>query len=268
MIFAVALSVAYSKKDIDAQKAIQDKTGAMFFMAVNQAFGMIGPVLGSFPIERGIVLRERMARSYRLSAYYLAKVWSEMPVVCGLPVVFGCITYPALRLRRDIKHFGIFLLIMVLNSICATSLGILVSAATSSFREANSIAPVIMVISLLFGGFYVNSQNMHPFLVGLSQLSFIRHTFAALSINEFKGLHIPCEKGAADCVSGGDQVLSRLSLDTLTLGRAILGQVALIGMFNICALAALRRNMPSFEPLKSGQVPGPPSEPEGKKQGT
>lgn len=52
----------------------QDKTGAMFFMAVNQAFGMIGPVLGSFPTERGIVLRERMARSYMLSAYYLAKV--------------------------------------------------------------------------------------------------------------------------------------------------------------------------------------------------
>ena len=35
-IFAVALAVAYSKKDIDPQKAIQDKTGAMFFMAVNQ----------------------------------------------------------------------------------------------------------------------------------------------------------------------------------------------------------------------------------------
>jgi hypothetical protein len=56
----------------------------MFFMAVNQAFGMIGPVLGSFPTERGIIIRERMARSYRLSAYYLAKVrppdWK--PLIC------------------------------------------------------------------------------------------------------------------------------------------------------------------------------------------
>jgi hypothetical protein len=56
----------------------------MFFMAVNQAFGMIGPVLGSFPTERGIIIRERMARSYRLSAYYLAKVRHPdgKPLIC------------------------------------------------------------------------------------------------------------------------------------------------------------------------------------------
>ncbi len=78
-------------------------------MVVNQAFGMIGPVLGSFPTERSIVVRERMAKTYRLSAYYLAKLTSELPVVCALPVIFGAIAYRALRLQSDLTKFGTFL---------------------------------------------------------------------------------------------------------------------------------------------------------------
>ena len=35
----IHISGLYSKADIDEQKAIQDRTGALFFMVVNQAFG-------------------------------------------------------------------------------------------------------------------------------------------------------------------------------------------------------------------------------------
>lgn len=158
-----------------------------------------------------------------------------MPVVCCLPVIFSCIVYPALRLRREPFRFLSFLGIMILNSLSATSLGIMVSAATSSVREANSIAPVVMVISLLFGGFYVNSQNMHAVLRWVSQLSFLRHTFAALTVNEFKGLQIPCPKGATGCLPNGDAVLSKLSLDGVTVGRAVLIEVVLLAVVPYCS---------------------------------
>ena len=52
----MALAALYSKEEIDAQKAIQDRTGALFFMVVNQAFGMLGPVLTSFDTERQVVI--------------------------------------------------------------------------------------------------------------------------------------------------------------------------------------------------------------------
>jgi hypothetical protein len=80
-----------------------------FFLVVNQAFGMIGPVLGSFPTERSIVVRERNAKSYRMSAYYMAKLTSELPVVCVLPIIFGSIAYPALRLQQNVVKFVTFL---------------------------------------------------------------------------------------------------------------------------------------------------------------
>ena len=40
---------------------------------VNLGFSMVNPVLGSFPVERAVVMRERAAKCYHLSAYYAAK---------------------------------------------------------------------------------------------------------------------------------------------------------------------------------------------------
>ena len=57
----MALAALYSKEELDAQKAIQDRTGALFFMVVNQAFGMLGPVLTSFDTERQVVTRVAIA---------------------------------------------------------------------------------------------------------------------------------------------------------------------------------------------------------------
>ena len=65
LVFAVSLAGLYSKQNIDAQKAIQDRAGALFFMVVNQAFGMLGPVLSSFDTERQVVMREHIASSLR-----------------------------------------------------------------------------------------------------------------------------------------------------------------------------------------------------------
>ena len=50
--------------------------------------------------KRQVVTREAIARCYPLSAYYVAKILSEVPVAVFLPAVFGSIVYPALRLQR------------------------------------------------------------------------------------------------------------------------------------------------------------------------
>ena len=50
--------------------------------------------------ERQVVTREAIARCYPLSAYYVAKILSEVPVAVFLPAGFGSIVYPALRLQR------------------------------------------------------------------------------------------------------------------------------------------------------------------------
>jgi len=45
------------------------------------------------PPERAIIRRERDAGAYRLSAYYMAKITSELPLVLCAPLIFFCILY-------------------------------------------------------------------------------------------------------------------------------------------------------------------------------
>lgn len=59
------------------QQSIYDRKGVLFFVTINQAFGLITTVCQTFPKERKIILRERACNSYHISAYYLAKV--KMP---------------------------------------------------------------------------------------------------------------------------------------------------------------------------------------------
>jgi len=61
----------------------------------------------------------------------------QVPVAMVLPLLFGCIVYPALRLQRDLRRFALFLAILVLNAFAATSLGLAVSAASPSIQVLN-----------------------------------------------------------------------------------------------------------------------------------
>jgi len=45
------------------------------------------------PAERALVTKERQSRSYRLSAYYLASSFSQMPILCVLPTINITIIY-------------------------------------------------------------------------------------------------------------------------------------------------------------------------------
>jgi ATP-binding cassette subfamily G (WHITE) protein 2 len=72
-LLGVLVGAMYSNVG-DGQQSIYDRKGVLFFVTINQAFGLITTVCGTFPKERKIVLRERACNSYHISAYYLAKV--------------------------------------------------------------------------------------------------------------------------------------------------------------------------------------------------
>ena len=55
----------------------------------------------SVPTERNTIAKERAAGMYRLSAYYTAKLASEIPVVLAQPMLLYTITYWTIGLNRS-----------------------------------------------------------------------------------------------------------------------------------------------------------------------
>lgn len=67
----------------------------------------------SVPNERTVVNKERAAGYYRLSAYYLAKLCSELPLVVFQPTLFVTIVYWMTGLNRSEAFLGTLFVVLL-----------------------------------------------------------------------------------------------------------------------------------------------------------
>ncbi|XP_055957681.1 uncharacterized protein LOC130013129 [Patella vulgata] len=171
-------------------KTIGDRMGWIFIILARWGFVPMLDAIFSFPLENTILLKERAAGSYRLSAYYLAKTISEIPLTAFVPLAFVTITYWAAGMKGVVEYIGTMLLISM-SSINAQGFGFVLGASMSNFEMALTYSNAFMMISILFSGFYI--QRFPPWLVWSRYLSLLHYPFAAVSILEFADTpQIPC----------------------------------------------------------------------------
>lgn len=149
----------------NTSNTIQDRLGALFLIVTTTLFNSLTSALALFPPDLEVFLRERSANTYHVSSFYLGKVAAELPFNILSPILFGSITYWILFLRPDPGSFFTFLLILVLLSLVGSSLGHAISAAAPSEQVANALGPLIVIVLLLYGGFYRNATNLPGWLV-------------------------------------------------------------------------------------------------------
>ncbi|GAB4820462.1 hypothetical protein N2152v2_007508 [Parachlorella kessleri] len=154
--------------------SIQNRMGLLQVSAVGTAMTSLIKTLNVFPSERTIVNRERSRQGYQLLPYLLSKLAAELPISAVFPAIFASAVYPATGLHPKVTRFGRFLGLLVLESFTSSALGLAVGAAAPSTEAALAVGPAVILVSIVFGGLFVNEQGVPSWLAWVPKTSLIK----------------------------------------------------------------------------------------------
>ncbi|KAL5486908.1 hypothetical protein EMCRGX_G019448 [Ephydatia muelleri] len=212
VVFSLIVGGIYYQLD-NSQLGIQNRFGAIFFIIMSQVFGNLGAI-EIFIQERALFLHENSGGYYRVSAFFIAKVMTDLVPLRMIPLLpFSAITYFMIGFQTSAEHFFIFVLTLCLTSIGGTAMAFACSALVSVFAVANLLVSLIYVFSMLFGGFLLALASIPAWVRWMKYLSLFRYSVEALAINELKGqlFYNTLSNGtciAEPCILNGTTVLS------------------------------------------------------------
>jgi ATP-binding cassette subfamily G (WHITE) protein 2 len=168
---------------------IQNRMGCLFFIILYLALMS----LSSLPIwkeDQVLFRRERASGVYGTDAYFTAVVLFDVVILRVLPpLFFAGITYWMVGLHATLAHAGFCALILIMTNVSASVLCMCVGIASPSNASANVIGLLVLLTSILCGGFLLNKQDPHSggsvAVTWIENLSFVNYAFEALMINEF-----------------------------------------------------------------------------------
>ncbi|KAK2400799.1 ABC transporter G family member [Trifolium repens] len=175
---AIILGLLWWQSDAKNPKDLQDQAGLLFFIAVFWGFFPVFTAIFTFPQERAMLNKERAADMYRLSAYFLARTTSDLPLDLILPVLFLLVVYFMAGLRLSTAPFFLTILTVFLCIIAAQGLGLAIGATLMDLKRATTLASVTVMTFMLGGGFFV--QKVPIFISWIRYMSFNYHTYKLL----------------------------------------------------------------------------------------
>ncbi|KAK7345195.1 hypothetical protein VNO77_15769 [Canavalia gladiata] len=175
---AVILGLLWWQSDANNPRDLQDQAGLLFFIAVFWGFFPVFTAIFTFPQERAMLSKERAADMYRLSAYFLARTTSDLPLDLILPVLFLLVVYFMAGLRLSLGPFFLTILTVFLCIVAAQGLGLAIGATLMDLKRATTLASVTVMTFMLAGGFFV--QRVPIFFSWIRYMSFNYHTYKLL----------------------------------------------------------------------------------------
>ncbi|XP_041838230.1 broad substrate specificity ATP-binding cassette transporter ABCG2b [Melanotaenia boesemani] len=233
IFFAILVGLIYYQMPLTLPEALQNRSGAFFFLIINMVFGNLSAV-ELFINERAIFIHENSSGYYRTSVYFLSKIFADLLPNRMIPIfVFSAIAYYMMGLKPAFEAFLCFALTMSMVSLAGVGLAFLVSASVSTFAMANILIALPFVFMMVFGGFLVNLNAMLNWLSWLKWISIFRYGLNAVNINEMKGQLF---------LSNTTIIPGELFLRSMDIDYSVWGfwqnQVALLGIIVVCMVLA------------------------------
>jgi ATP-binding cassette subfamily G (WHITE) protein 2 len=226
------------------QSSVVRRQPVLFFCVINQGvFGAL-MLINSFPAERQIVLRERAAGTYYISAYFLAKISVDFLAQALYPVLFSCIVYWMVGLQASAGKFFLFVMFITLCSLSATSAALMVATICRTTSLAVNVLPFLLEVARLFGGYFLSPANLQPWFLWLDVIGYVKMSYIGVSLNELSGLQLSCTSTQlvnGTCpVTSGEQIIQQLGLTSYSIPMCAGVLLAYIVVFRFIAFLALK----------------------------
>jgi ABC-type multidrug transport system permease subunit len=229
------------------QSTIQDRLGLLQVCCINAAMSALVKTLQVFGAEREIVSRERAGGAYDIFPYFSSKLMAELPVSAVFPLVFSAVVYPMCGLSGGVRRVAQFMGLVTLESFTSAAYGLFVGSIAPTPEAAVAIGPASFVIFIVFGGLYVNGDNVPPWLAWLPRVSIIKHAFEGLCVNEFRGIQFDSKRPWD--VRTGEQQLARLGWADSSIAKSCVSQARVLVINYLLTYAVLKVKAPQYQPL-------------------
>ncbi|XVE57294.1 hypothetical protein DITRI_Ditri04bG0080000 [Diplodiscus trichospermus] len=217
---------------------ISDRIALLFFFSVFWGFYPLYNAVFTFPQERTMLIKERSSGMYRLSSYFLARTFSDLPLELALPTAFVFIIYWMGGLKPDPATFILSLLVVLYNVLVSQSLGLAIGAILMDIKQATTLASVTTLVFLIAGGYYV--QQIPAFIVWLKYLSYSYYCYKLLLGVQYKeDDYYECSQGVLCRVGDLPAIRSMGDLNHLWIDVSIMA-LMLVG-YRLVAYMALHR---------------------------
>lgn len=220
-----------------AQKDIVSRVGVIYFVLINSMFGIAGPIFNVFPMEKRIINRERKSGCYDGFSAFYAKVLSEIPHTIVLNIAYIVAIYWMVNLNKNVGRFVIYLLIQMAVLVSAVCIAFMISTISPSQHIAQVLGSMILIIFIIYGGLFINTDQIRPWLRWITWLSPVSYGFKAsmqiiLANQTFTG-------GGAGAMQTGEDVIDfygAYGIDVTSCVFVILGYSLLYSLIGASVL--------------------------------
>jgi ABC-type multidrug transport system ATPase subunit len=162
----------------------QNRAGGLFFALVFFAFTSLTTV-DLLVNEKRLVGREVGAGCYGSFEYLITKACLDGLLLRAVPaLLYAAPFYPMMGLGSGSSTVALFLMVLSLFALTTGALSLGVAVVSKTPGQAALIMNVVLLISLLVGGFFVNATSMPSWIRWLHYLSVFYYGYTALITNE------------------------------------------------------------------------------------
>lgn len=189
------------------------------------------------------MLREKAAGTYRVSTYFLARTICDLSIQVMSPILYSIIVYFMIGYKGN---FGIFLAMLTLDTIAATSLAVLISCVCVSIELTTVVMSCCFELMRLYGNFFMKPYEFRSQedLRFIESLSYLKYVYITIARNELEGLVYTCSvsqaKNGVCPIQNGDQTSVSMGYNVYPYGHTVGTLICIIVLYRVGAYIALR----------------------------